>query len=260
MDVSYYTAEEAMRKLNKPRSTFFKEVENGLIPFELEPGRQRGRRFPKQAIDILARRQQTKHKQKGPTHLIFSPSSPADMWAEIQIGTSLYGEDDIVPYEKILEWRDINDEMHMSVKDRGHVVAYSCLMPLEERVMLPLIQDTIRERDIPNKAIRQWTDPQLSIYISSITVEPTGNPTRDKELGRFILKHTIKWALSLYRQFDIKNWYGIGATAEGQALFETLGFTEIASVHEGKRKGYLLQDVRNPVRLINLFLKNVDKS
>jgi hypothetical protein len=260
MDVSYYTAEGAMRKLNKPRSTFFKEVENGLIPFELEPGRQRGRRFPKQAIDILARRQHTKYKHKGPTHLIFSPSSPADMWTEIQIGISLFGEDDIVPYEKILEWRDINDEMHMSVKDRGQIVAYSCLMPLEESVTLPLIQDKIRERDIPSKAIRQWTDPQLSVYISSLTVKPTGNANRDKELGRFTIKHTVKWALSLYRQFDIKNWYGIGATPEGQALFEALGFAEIASTHEGKRKGYILQDVRNPARLINIFLKDTEKS
>src|SRR5215469_109254 len=260
MDVSYYTAEEAMRKLNKPRSTFFKEVENGLIPFELEPGRQRGRRFPKQAIDILARRQQPKYKHKGPTHLIFSPSSPADMWTEIQIGISLYGEDDVVPYDTILEWRDINDEMHMSVKDRGQVVAYSCLMPLEESIMLPLIQDTIRERDIPSKAIRQWTDPHLSVYISSLTVKPTGNPNRDKEVGRFTIKHTVKWALSLYRQFDIKNWYGIGATPEGQKLFEALGFTEIGSAQGEKRKGYLLQDVKNPARLINMFLKETEKS
>lgn len=260
MDAEYYTSEEAMKKLNKPRSTFFKEVENGLIPFDLEPGRQRGKRFPKQAIDILARRQQVKYRQKGPTHLIFSPSSPADMWAEVQIGTSLYGIDDIVPFDKILEWRDVNDEMHMSVKDRGRVVAYSCLMPIEESIMLPLIQDRIRERDIPTSSIRQWTDPQLSVYVSSLTVQPTGNATRDKEVGRFIIKQTVKWALGLNRQYDIKNWYGIGATSEGQALFEALGFTEIASVHQGKRKGYLLQDVRNPARLINMFLKETEKS
>jgi hypothetical protein len=259
MNTEYYTAEEAMKRLNKPRSTFFKEVENGLIPFELEPGRQRGRRYPKEAIDVLARRQQTRHRQKGPLHLVFSPSSPADMWTEIQIGISLYGEDDVVPYEKILEWRDVNDEMHMSVKDRGQVIAYSCLMPLDENIMLPLIQDRIRGRDIPTKAIRQWTDPTLSVYVSSTTVKPSGNATRDKEVGRFLLRHTIKWALSLYRQYDIKNWYGIGATPEGQALFEALGFTEIASVHEGKRKGYILQDVRNPVRLINQFLKETEK-
>jgi len=255
METAYYTAEEAMRKLNKPRSTFFKEVETGLIPFELEPGRQRGRRFPKAAIDILARRQQVKYRQKGPTHLVFSPSSPADMWAEIQIGTSVYGEDDIVPYDKILEWRDVNDEMHMSVKDRGLVVAYSCLMPLEESIMLPLIQDKIRERDIPTKSIKQWSDPHISVYVSSATVKPTGNLTRDKEVGRFLLKQTIKWALSLNRQYDIKNWYGIGATPEGQALFEALSFMEIASVHSGARKGYRLKDIQTPGRVMSLFLK-----
>ena len=260
METEYYTAEEAMKKLHKPRSTFFKEVESGFIPFELELGRQRGRRYPKEAIDIIARRQQTRYKQKGPTHLIFSPSSPADMWTEIQIGISLYGEDDVVPYEKILEWRDINDEMHMSVKERGQVVAYSCLMPLEEKILPPLIQDQIRERDIPNKAIKQWTDSQLSVYLSSLTVNPTENQTRDKEIGRFIIRQTIKWALALYRQFDIKNWYGIGATSEGQSLFEALGFTEIANVHEGKRKGYILQNVDNPVRLIKRFLRETEKS
>ncbi len=259
MDAEYYTSDEAMKKLNKPRSTFFKEVENGLIPFDLEIGRQRGKRFPKQAIDVLARRQQVKFRHKGPTHLIFSPSTPADMWSEIQIGTDLYGADDVVLYEKILEWRDINDEMHMSVKDRGQVVAYSCLMPLEESILLPLIQDKIRERDIPLSSIKQWTDPQISVYVSSLTVKPTGNATKDKDIGRFTIKHTVKWAMALNRQFDIKNWYGIGATAEGQALFEALGFTEIASLYDGKRKGYLLKDIRNPVRLINLFLKETDK-
>ena len=75
MDVRYYTAEEAMRKLNKPRSTFFKEVENGLIPFGLNQEKQRGRRFPKQAIDILARRQQTKYKHKGPHISYFHPQA-----------------------------------------------------------------------------------------------------------------------------------------------------------------------------------------
>ena len=259
MDTQYYTSEEAMKKLNKPRSTFFKEVENGLIPFELEPGRQRGKRFPKHAIDVLARRQQVKYRRKGPTHLIFSPSTPADMWTEIQIGTELYGADDVVPYETILEWRDMNDEMHMSVKDRGQVIAYSCLMPIEESFMLPLIQDKIRERDIPASSIKQWTDPQLSIYVSSLTVKPTGNATRDKEIGRFTIKHTVKWALGINRQYEIKNWYGIGATPEGQALFEALGFSEIASVYEGKRKGYFLKDIRNPARLISLFLKEIEK-
>jgi len=46
------------------------------------------------------------------------------------IGRDLYGDDDIVPYETLLEWRDINDEIFMALKDRGQVVGYSSDMPL----------------------------------------------------------------------------------------------------------------------------------
>jgi hypothetical protein len=259
MSIEYYNAEEAMQKLNKPRSTFFKEVENGLIPFELEDGRQRGRRYPKPAIDILAQRQRrTRYKNEGPTHLIFSPSSLADLWAEVQIGTSLYGEDDIVPYEKLLDWRDINDEIFMCVKEQGQLVGYATLLPVDESIMLPLMKDTIRERDIPSKAIRQWTEPNLTVYVCSITVKPSGSAKVDATRGSFLIKNSIKWALSLNRQSSITKWFGIGASAEGQKLFESLGFTEVVSVQEGERKGYILEDVRKPVKLINMVLKEME--
>src|SRR5438045_1276422 len=139
MTNEYYTAEEAMKVLKKPRSTFFKEVENGLIPSELEEGRRRGRRYPKQAIDVLSHRiSHQRSKEKGPPHLMFTPSSIADSWVEVQIGLDLYGEDDIVPFETLLEWKDTNDEMYMSIKDKGQVVGYSSLMPMEEDVILAL--------------------------------------------------------------------------------------------------------------------------
>jgi hypothetical protein len=260
MSIEYYTAEEAMKVLKKPRSTFFKEVENGLIPSELEEGRQRGRRYPKKAIDILANRvKKSRVKEKGPTHLVLAPSTIADLWQEVQIGIDMYGEDDIVPFETLLEWRDINDEMYMNLKDQGQVVGYSSLMPIDESFMLPLIQDKIRERDIPAKAIRQWTDPQLSVYVATVTVKPTGRQKTDKERGRFLIKETLKWALSLNRQFAIKNWYGIGATKEGQHLFEGLGFQEIVSLYGGERKGYSIEDIKQPVRLINLLLAEMSR-
>ena len=258
--MEYYTADEAMQKLKKPRSTFFKEVEDGLIPFELEEGRQRGRRYPKQAVDVLAQRQsRTRNRDKGPTHLVFSPSTVADLWAEVQIGISLYGEDDIVPYEKLLEWRDTNDEIFMSVKDQGQVVAYANFMPLDESVILPLLHDKLRERDIPIRAIRQWTDPEISVYAASITVRPTGNQKTDTERGRFLIRNTLKWALAINRQSDVKNWYSIGATKEGQHILESLGFSEIISLYGGEHKGYLLKDLKQPKGLMNKLLKEMDE-
>ncbi|GHO52888.1 hypothetical protein [Ktedonobacter robiniae] len=257
MSNEFYSAEEAMKKLGKPRSTFFKEVENGLIPFEIEPGRQRGRRYPKEAIDTLAKRQYTKNKRQGPTHLVFSPSNVADTWSEVQIGAHLYGEDDIVPFDTLLEWRDINDEMQMSVKEQGQLIAYSSLMPLDEDIMLALLNDKIRERDIPLEAIRQWTDPSISVYVCSLTVKPTGNAKRDADVGRFIITQTLKWATKQNSQFDIKNWYGIGATAKGQEIFENLGFTEIVNLYGGERKGYLLQNLKTPAKLIKKYLSSI---
>jgi len=260
VNTEYYTADEAMKELKKPRSTFFKEVENGLIPSEIEEGRQRGRRYPKKAIDILAQRiNRPKSKDKGPTHLIFSPSSIADLWSEVQIGTELYGADDIVSFDTLLEWRDINDEMFMNLKDQGHVVGYSSLMPIDENILIPLLQDRIREQDIPIKSIRQWTDPQLAVYIATVTVRPSGKQQQDKERGRFLIRQTVKWALTLNRQFNIKSWYGIGATKEGQHLFESLGFEEITSLYEGERKGYRVQDIKQPVKLINALLAELDR-
>ncbi|GER87671.1 hypothetical protein KDW_18330 [Dictyobacter vulcani] len=258
MGSNFYSLEEAIAKLGKSRSTFIREVNSGLIPYHLEKGKRRGKVYPKIAIDALA---EIEEEKKPKTHLPkidFSSSTPADMWQEIQIGIQLYGEDDIVPYKKILQWREINDEMHMSVKDEGNqVVAYSCLMPLNEEIMLPLLRDEIRERDIPNDSIRQWTDPGLSVYVSSATVKPTGDINKDSRYGRYLLTKTIKWALNLNRQYDIKNWYGIGATKEGQSLFERLGFSEVVSVHNGERKGYVLQNTRRPVKIINSFLKEI---
>ena len=171
----------------------------------------------------------------------------------------MYGEDDIVTYEKLLEWNDINDEMFMCVKDQGQVVAYSTLMPLEESVILPLLEDKIREQAIPGTAIRQWTDPRLSVLLVSLTVKPSGNARRDGVVGRYVLKSTLKWALAINRQCDVKNWYGIGATKDGQHLFERLGFHEIVSLYEGERKGYTLDYIVQPGNVLQKIVDDMDK-
>ena len=139
----------------------------------------------------------------------------------------------------------------MSLKAKGKVVGYSSLMPMEESIILDLLNDRIRERDIPDEAIKQWTDRQLSIYVASVTIEPSGDETKDAERAAIIIKNTIKWGLAMDRQFNIKNWYSIGATKEGQHLLEELGFTEIISLYNSERKGYYLDSIKKPTSLIN---------
>src|SRR5262249_55050935 len=132
-------------------------------------------------------REARQEKGRKAPKFVYSPSTPNDLWAEVKIGTYLYGEDDIVPFKKLLEWREVNDSLFMSLKENGKVVAYSSLMPLEEEVIHSLLEDKIRERDIPDSAIKQWTDPQLSVYIASVTASPTGNREVDTRRGWMII-------------------------------------------------------------------------
>lgn len=258
MSAEYYSLEDVMKLLAKSRSTVLREAKSGLIPSEIEEGKTKGRRYPKQAIDALVEIQKKKQKTKLDKYA-FSYSTPNDLWAEVSIGRELYGDDDIVPFKQLLEWRDINDEIFMSLKDNGKVAAYCSFMPVDESVILPLVEDKIREHDIPLHAIRQWTDPQLSVYAASITVKPTGDTGTDTEIGSLILRHALKWALSLHRQCDIKNWYAIGATHAGQELLEDIGFSEYISLNNGERKGYTLDNIEKPAKTVYRLLSNASR-
>lgn len=243
----YYALEDVIRLLGKSRSTVIRETNLGKIPSE---GEKRNRKYPVEAIDAMASLIAQKSKKSLEPSLIFSSSTPNDLWQEVSIGRELYGDDDIVSYKRLLEWYDINDEIFMSLKLNGKVVGYSSLMPLDEDIIKALLKDEIREQDIPLDAVKQWEDPNISVYVASVTVKPTGNPAREGERAGIIIKNTIKWALAMDRQFDIKNWYSIGATKQGQELLESLGFSEILSLYDGERKGYYLEDLKKPTRVM----------
>ncbi len=251
MDSAYYTAEEAAKALKMSHTTFHREVTAGHIPYEIDEGKKRGRRFPKEAINVHVL--MSKAKKREHLKLRFTLATNADVWQAIQNARRLYGDDDIIPYKKVLEWREINDEMTMSMKSGEKLVGCTTFIPSEENSILSLIRDEMRERQIPTNDIKKWTDPNLCVYIASIAVVSSGDENIDKERGSFLLRHTIKWAITLTHQYDIRKWYAIGTTPEGQTICETLGFTEILSLDNGARKGYILTDMKQPAKLLQAF-------
>lgn len=255
---AYYTFEEVMKVLGKKKSTLYREIEEGKIPFDLPTDKKIGMRFPKEGIDTIARRERKERADKRTIQLKFEPSTTADLWSAVDNARRLYGADDIISFERALEWRDINPDISMSVKQAKHFAGMVTFLPLDEAVIQILLRDDMRERDIPDGAIRQWTDPQISVYVAGIAVVSSENPQIDSIRGRFLLRHTIKWAITLTSQYDIKNWYGIGVTPEGQAILEALGFRETLSLEGGTRKGYVLNTALvQPTKLIQRYLVNM---
>ncbi|MBE3561254.1 MAG: helix-turn-helix domain-containing protein [Ktedonobacteraceae bacterium] len=250
MESKFYTAEEAMKLLGMAKTTFYKEVEAGTIPSVIEKGRKRGRRFPKEAIDVHVKLQ----RQRQGIHRTFGRATNADLWTAIEYDRELYGANDIISYKRALEWREQNSEIFMMMKDGDELSGTVTFIPLEENTIHALIHDKIRERHIPDWAIRKWTDAELSVYIPTLSIFPTGDKTLDKGRGRSLLCYAIRWALSLNRQYDIKNWYALAATEDGLHLLKTLGFSPV----EGTRKGYVLNDIEQAIPIIRDILKRMD--
>lgn len=250
MEREYYTADEAMKLLGKAKTTFYKEVEEGIIPSIIDKGRKRGRKFPKEAIDTHVKMQQ----REAEVPRTFIKATNADLWTAIEYDRELYGEEDIISYRRALEWRNINDDIFMMLKEGQELAGTTTFIPLDEKVILALLNDKIRERNIPDWAIRSWTDAALSIYIPTISIFPTDSKVKNAGRGRSLLCYTLRWALSLNRLYDIKNWYAIATTKEGLHLVQELGFKQVAGV----REGYVLEDIESMMPIIKTILKRLE--
>lgn len=251
MPNEYYTPEEVMKLLSVSKATLNRKAESGTIPSELEPGRKRGRKYPKEAIDAHVKLQKPKDKKK----LSFGVATNNELWASYKNHFNMYEPEDIVSYDRLLEWREANDEIFMSAREGSERIGGVTIMPLAEDVIKALIDEKIREQSIEAENIRSWLDSGLTVYIPSISIHHTKDPQTDRERGRFIIKSAIKWALSLDKQYDIKKWYAIAATPEGTKLVQHLGFEKLP----GKRDAYVLTDLRKAAAPIKSFIAQLEQ-
>lgn len=246
----YYKPEEVMKLLDISKATLNRRAEDGTIPSELAEGRKRGRKYPKEAIDAHVKLL----KRKDTAKLTFGLATNSELWASYQNHFSFYEPEDIVTYDRLLEWREANYEIFMSAREGGRRVAGVTMMPLDEDVIQSIINEEMCEQNIQSEAIREWTDKNLTVYIPSISIHHTGDSQKDKHRGRFIIRNAIRWAIALDRQYDIKKWYAIAATTEGKKLVEHLGFKSIA----GKRDAYLLTNLQEATKPLKAFIDRLE--
>lgn len=255
--MEYYTAEEAMKVLNRTKTVFYQQVNSGEIPYEIDQGRKRGKKFPKAAIDILARVGAMTISPATREPLSLAPQTIAELWEGMNITRQLYGPEDEVTFETLMQWRAVNKDIFMSLKEGNKLVGGITFLPIDERVATALIDGHLKEKDIPASAIRRWSEPNLCVYIPTLEVLPSGSIQRDKDRATFLLRHSIRWGILLTMQHDIRNWYATGATEEGRKILEALGFKAQTLLEKGQ-KGYKLETRSEPVKLIGRYIKEID--
>ena len=251
MEERYYKPEEVMKLLRISKATLNRRAEDGTIPSEIEEGKKRGRKYPKEAINAHVKLLKRKDKPL----LTFGPTTNNELWASYQNHFNMYEPEDIVTYDRLLEWREANEDIFMSAREAGKRIAGVTIMPLAEDIIKSLIDEKIREQDIEPWGIRKWSDKNLTAYIPSISIHHTGDRLKDRERGHFIIRSAIRWAISLDKQYDIKKWYAIAATPEGEKLVKHLGFEKI----EGKRDAYVLTDFKKATKPIKTFITMLEQ-
>ena len=159
-------------------------------------------------------------------------------------------------FETLLEWRKANYDIFMTAKENGKRAGGITIIPIVESVILSIIDDKIKEKDIPTWSIKKWTDQNLAVYIPSISVTHTGDIQKDRERGLYIIRNTIRWAFSLDKLHDIKKWYAIAASEEGEKLLKHLGFRKIENA---KTNSYILDSIKDATYPIRSFLEALDQ-
>src|SRR5207302_6937480 len=162
----------------------------------------------------------------------------SDLWTAIEQEQKTNEES--ITYRRALEWRDINPDISMSVKDGTKLVGMVTLLPLDENTCKALVEGKMTVKQIPDRAIRKWEDRRLSVYLAGVTLITSGNRPVDVEHGRFLLRNAIRWAVALIHRYDIASFYAVAKTSLDQTVLEKLGFREVVG---SKRKGYILDDV-----------------
>src|SRR5579875_3339631 len=248
MQKQYYTAKEVAEILKISVQTAYRKAKSGDLPSE---GKRPNIRFPKLAIDAIAEKDEKEEK------LSFVPSTLADEWIKQQMNHP-YDDEDSVPFKTIVAWRKKNSDITMNVKKGNQIVGWTTFLPLKDEIIMALLENKIKEKDIKEQDVRKWSENNISVYIPIIEVVQTDNKEENKRIGRFLVKNTMKWALMLTIQHDIKRWYAIGVTTEGQRLLEGLGFKPISSTNNDKRKGYILETKAPHVKLITSMLQETE--
>lgn len=219
-DSFYYTAREAQHKLGLSKAKFHRWVRQGLIPRVVLPGMKQGT-YPKRDVDALALSLH-EHIQI----FDFSPSSPADLAAQIKIAQKCFGYGFTFPLAQSIAFQQKCKFAYYSLKVRGEVVGYIALFPLPERLLENLLTGYTLKQEITVADILTFERLEpMQIYLDDIAVDPD-LPAHIRHLyAGLLLYYSIDMIFLLYTQnYQITDFYALAYTPEGEELLKKLNF------------------------------------
>lgn len=261
---NYYTAAEAIRKLNIPRSTFYHLIKQGEIPEGTIVPLRKQALYPKREIDKLAdeRMRILAELEQAPERLTFLLPSRDDLVQLVDIDRMVFQEETLIEPEEQMARFAYNPEAIHVLKDKltNAVVGGVTISPLKEKILEKLIRLEIDETQVKPEDYRPYIAGQpQDCYVIGIIARPG---LTEKYYASRLLHAALNYLIELLeRGVVIRRIYTVATTEDGDKLAQALGFTRLPGEWRGKyedfRHPYILdlEATQSKSKLINSYMR-----
>lgn len=260
----YYTAGEAIRKLQVPKSTFYDLIKKGEIPEGVKVPLRKQALYRKDDIDKLVeeRARYLEELKQEPERLTFMPPNREDLEQLKAIDLMVFHEETLISLDKQLERFKYNPEAILVLKDgrTDTVLGSITLSPIRQEVLEKLISLEIDETQIQPEDYQPYTtDHPQDCYIVGIIARPG---IGEKFYAGRLMKAALDYLIRLLdRGIIIRRIYTVATTQEGDKLAQSLHLAplpgETKTQYEEFRRPYVLdlELKESKSSLVNRYLK-----
>jgi hypothetical protein len=223
----YYTATEAIKRLNMPATTFHHYVRIGKIKKKVPYGHKEGF-YEKAFIDKMVEASQLYAIEYADDPAVFSVATPEDAPGIYDVLVSLWGTLNATTTETRLSWYQVNPEIDYVVKQEGIVVGFVSIKPLTHDAIEQYMAGEIQPKDLQPSDILPFT-PGVPLECEVGTAVRAG-VHEPKKYGMRLLAGAIKTSKSFARRgILMKRLYTQSSTPDGIRLCRGLGFEDVTS-------------------------------
>lgn len=268
---NYYTAAEAIKKLNIPRSTFYHLIKLGEIPEGVIVPLRKQAFYPKKDIDRLVeeRMQVLAEYQQTPERLKFMLPSREDLVQLVDLDRLVFHEETLILPEEQMARFAYNPEAIHVLKDTktNTVLGGITISPLKHNVLEKLIKLEIDETEVkPEDYLPFIPGETQDCYIIGIIAKP--GITEKYYAGKLVYGALDYLIELLNKGIIIKRIYTVATTEDGDQLAQRLNFKPLPGEWKGEyedfRHPYVLdlEATESKSRLISKYLqqkKNLER-
>ncbi len=234
----YYTAKQVKEKLAITNGELYNYVRNGNLQRVTPPGKKQGV-YLRREVDVLANELQSFYATRITKSYKFERATEDDLPEIIEISKGIFGQggQSVIPLEIRAQWLRKNPETFFVLKDEGHIVGYTSLLPLKREKVDKLVTEEESSENITFDEVERFEPGKpLHIYIMAIGVDMRTSLSEKRIYGWKLINGLFDFLIELgKRGILVETITARSYKPDGIRVLRHVGFPEVPSPVIGKR-------------------------